>query len=419
MRVGLRRLGRVLAAAALATGASLVVLGGTAGAAEFTVTNTADDGSNTSLRDVIENQATNDGDVVILTAGATYTLSTTICSDLDTAADITIRSSSTTQNATIIQNCNNSDVNVIDAGDEDLSLTVQNVNITGGSSSEDGGAINVDADLTLIRSRVFGNTTGDDGGALDVPGDALIISSTIDGNCAEDDAGALQLGGDYAVLINSTVTNNTSSENAAIEAGQGGVNLVYSDVVANIHENEVDCGAPNDESLSADDAEDGDEVPVPDPDDLEVGPVATNQPANILVGVNGLDAFGSVVALPIDNDDPPDEFNCEFQDGGTTDSHGYNFSDDDSCGFTGTGDRENAGDPGLGTLADNGGPTPTLLPAATSPLVNFIPLAACSGGDALAEQAITEDQRGIARPQDVGCEIGSVELEALVVAFTG
>ena len=419
MRVSLRRLGRVLAVTALAIGGSLVVLGGTAGAAEFTVASTADGGVGSgSLRDVIENDATTDGDVVILTAGATYVLSSGQCSDLDLAADITIQSSSTTQNATIQQDCDGEEV--IDG--DGSSLVVQNVDITGGNDEGDGGAIGQVVDLTVIRSRIYGNATGSDGGALHVEGDALIVSSTIDGNCAEDDGGAMDIDGDFATFINSTVTNNISDDQGAIDSDGIGLNFVYTDVVANIHEDNVDCGAPDELSVN-DEPEELELVAAAQAADAaEVEPLDTNEPANVGYGAGGIDAFGTVIALPIDNDDPSNPFNCGPTDGAAThDSKGYNYSDDDTCGFTNValGDRENQGDPGLGALADNGGPTPTLLPAGTSPLVNFIPLAACSGGDDLADQAVTDDQRGIARPQDIGCEVGSVELEALVVAFTG
>ena len=114
--------------------------------------------------------------------------------------------------------------------------------------------------------------------------------------------------------------------------------------------------------------------------------------------------------------------NCEV-DLNPTVSSGYNFSDDDTCGFTNvaTGDRENAGDPGVGALADNGGPTQTMLPSSASPLLNFIPISACGSGDTLAGFAVTTDQRGITRRQETGCEIGSVEVQGvvLVVRFTG
>jgi hypothetical protein len=64
-------------------------------------------------------------------------------------------------------------------------------------------------------------------------------------------------------------------------------------------------------------------------------------------------------------------------------------------------------------LAGNGGPTRTLLPQSGSPLINAIPVVGCSGGNTLAGSTVTTDQRGITRPQEGGCEIGSVELEVV------
>jgi hypothetical protein len=114
-----------------------------------------------------------------------------------------------------------------------------------------------------------------------------------------------------------------------------------------------------------------------------------------------INSFGSVVAEPLSST------NCAG--GGTTNSSGYNFSDDASCNFSGTGDRQSAGSPGLGALAANGGPTMTQLPQAGSPLLDAIPGSSCQAD--LAE-GTTTDQRGVTRPQGSGCDIGSVEVEA-------
>ena len=88
---------------------------------------------------------------------------------------------------------------------------------------------------------------------------------------------------------------------------------------------------------------------------------------------------------------------------GATTSLGYNVVDDASCALTGPHDTVTTADPLLGPLTDNGGPTPTRLPAAGSPLVDAIPTTVtnlCNG----------TDQRGISRPQGPGCDIGSVEV---------
>jgi hypothetical protein len=57
------------------------------------------------------------------------------------------------------------------------------------------------------------------------------------------------------------------------------------------------------------------------------------------------------------------------------------------------------GDPALGALADNGGPTQTMRPLPGSPVIDAI---ACTDAPAT-------DQRGVPRPQFVQCDIGAVE----------
>jgi hypothetical protein len=88
--------------------------------------------------------------------------------------------------------------------------------------------------------------------------------------------------------------------------------------------------------------------------------------------------------------------NC---DAVTLSESAYAYVTDDSCGTTAR------PDPQLGALADNGGPTLTMLSAATSLLLDWVPTPDC-----LAH--VTIDQRGIARPQGTACDIGAVEREA-------
>jgi hypothetical protein len=110
--------------------------------------------------------------------------------------------------------------------------------------------------------------------------------------------------------------------------------------------------------------------------------IARNSAANVgnLVTAT-LESFASVVAGQAGG------ANCFAEN---TASHGYNFSDDDTCGFSDHTDRQDAGDPQLGPLADNGGPTRTSV------------------------VDITADQRGVTRPQGPGCDVGAVEVEVLI-----
>jgi CSLREA domain-containing protein len=94
---------------------------------------------------------------------------------------------------------------------------------------------------------------------------------------------------------------------------------------------------------------------------------------------------------------------------GTLDSLGYNLVEHtNSCVIIGNiGKDIYSIDPNLGPLGANGGPTATHLPLPGSPVLD--------SGNALCEEtdgsAMTEDQRGFARPAGSFCDTGSVEVQ--------
>ncbi len=265
-------------------------------------------------------------------------------------------------------------------------LTVRNLTITGGHASNNGGGIFAAGPLTLINASITGNRANATGGGTASDGPTSITGSTIRSNVSgaggagvstgpmahtlrvTDSTVAENIGGGIATpgndpqasvtVVNSTITENTRAGLGAGIFSSGSITLVYSTVVGNI--------------------------------------------ANTAFGnidTQTLETFGSVIARNGDTG------NCLAN----TTSHGYNFSDDDSCGLTAPTDRQDAGEPMLGPLADNGGPTPTLLPQPGSPLIDAIPPTSCQSDGAAG---ITTDQRGVARPQGAGCDIGAVEVEA-------
>jgi fibronectin-binding autotransporter adhesin len=85
---------------------------------------------------------------------------------------------------------------------------------------------------------------------------------------------------------------------------------------------------------------------------------------------------------------------------GTILDGGHNLSSDASCFLTAPGSRNNI-DPLLGTLGNHGGPTPTFLLLPTSPAID-------AGKSAASPPT---DQRGVARPVGVRCDIGAVEVQ--------
>jgi hypothetical protein len=228
------------------------------------------------------------------------------------------------------------------------SVTATSSTIIGGGSNGDG--ISSGGSVTLMDSMI--PSSGSDGISNDGP--VVLTNSTIAQNASD----GVSSGGSVT-LTNSTITGNHDNGISG-----GAVTLVYSDVVGN-------AAATSDNNISA----------------------------------SSLTTFGSVVTGAGAGNQ-----NCAI--GGTKTSHGSNFSDDTSCGFTATGDTQGSGNnPHLGALAANGGPTQTLLPQTGSPLIDAIPTANCQSDGA---SGVTTDQRGITRPQGAGCDIGSVEIAVTV-----
>ena len=93
-------------------------------------------------------------------------------------------------------------------------------------------------------------------------------------------------------------------------------------------------------------------------------------------------------------------FLLDFQDGiyGTIGTDTNNLADDGTCGSA------TNGNPNLGPLANNGGPTPTHALLEGSDAIDTADAGICA-----ASPVDGEDQRGVSRPQGGGCDIGAYE----------
>jgi len=92
-------------------------------------------------------------------------------------------------------------------------------------------------------------------------------------------------------------------------------------------------------------------------------------------------------------------------------SNGYNLSDDSSCNFHNSGDRNNI-DPKLGTLGSYGGPTQTIPLLSGSPAIDAGNPSGCTDGQG---HLLTTDQRGQPRPDKedkLGCDMGAYERQS-------
>jgi hypothetical protein len=297
---------------------------------------------------------TSAGDITVSNSTITGNESTGGGGGVSTSGNVTVTNSMITANKTEKSGAG------VSAG---LTLTVSGSTISGNSSGGiglgfGGSGLFAPGAITITNSTISDNgpTEGPGGGVLGGAGGVTATNSTFTLNDAETGGAAISTPGTVS-LTNSTVSGNTGSGTVGAVSGTAGVNLVYSTIVSNTSGTSANITAPSRTS------------------------------------------FGSVVALPLGGGT-----NCSA---GTTTSNGWNFSDDTSCGFTNTtsGDNQN-GNPGLGPLADNGGPTQTHMPARPGPLVDAIPTESCQADGAAG---ITTDQRGVTRPQGPGCDIGAVE----------
>jgi len=250
-----------------------------------------------------------------------------------------------------------------------VSVTANTMATNAGDFWQGGGGIynGNGATLSLIDSTVSGNNARWSGGGIYsfFNTTTTIVRSTISGNTSNDVGGGIRSLGNVTIT-NSTISGNTATgwHGGAIFQTDGNITITNSTIANNI------------------------------------GPDWA--PSAIFIGQFG---GGFVPTLTLTNTIIAGNhwYACEKFASGTTGnvvSGGHNFVQDASCSPDAS--DQLGGDAGIGPLADNGGPTQThaLLPG--SPAID--------AADAAASPAI--DQRGIARPQGAGYDIGAFERAA-------
>jgi hypothetical protein len=252
----------------------------------------------------------------------------------------------------------------------------------GGGFGGNGGAIALPiGSLTISSSTISGNTTGaggaggfygpgGDGGGIDSEGALSATRDTLSGNGAGDGdqegtGGGINSSADASMparIVDSTIAGNVTPDGAGagLQVDNGKVALVASTVAHNSSVGSSSSGSG-----------------------IGIAAGYTLTEGDSLVASNGA-------------------ANCTAS-GGTLTSLGHNLSfPDQTCA------HEVAGDPKLGPLNANGGPTRTMAPAAGSPAIN--------AGSAFG---LTIDQRGFPRPYGFaptgdGSDIGAFERQGPV-----
>ncbi len=397
--------------------AGLVVVASPAQAATFTVTNTNDSGAGSLRQALADAEAAGAGDHVIdVTVTGTVVLASSL--SYNNAGNITIKGNGLVLNAS-------ASGAAIDFFGNTEQAVLEDLAVEGGSSFAIGYSASAGIELHRVTVR-DAQLTAAGGAGVFTQGPALIVDSVLSGNDVLTDGMSYPNGGAIFALEGVTVRNSTFVDNTA--ARDGGaiyapwVNIENSTFVGNVagQDNPSDHGwggairlsAPGKPSVFRYSTFVGNETP---PWNATLGGAG----ASIYGGGDGADLTfeGNVMAGPVgtpncagvstESGNMPASLvtnnNYAWQDGNMGVANGVNF-----CGFddpTDTMSGAPADDPGLMSLADNGGLTPTALPAFDSPLIDAIaPGGLCAG----------TDQRGAAytRPwtSSPNCDIGAVEV---------
>ena len=256
-------------------------------------------------------------------------------------------------------------------------LTVTNSVFTSNSTTSSGGGIYNDGTLTVTNSTFSGNNGVNGGGIANWNlGTAMVTNSVFSGNGADGYGGGV-----FTWSATTTLTNNTFSGNTAASGGG-----VYAWNGATVH--------ITNSTFSGNSASQGGGI---------FG-ISTITVTNSTLSGNSATAGGGAIQASVTarNTIIANSVSSRNCNGALTDGSGnlqFGGTVANSCGAT-----IPTGDPKLGALADNGGPTLTMALGPGSAALD-------AGDDSVCAAAPVNnlDQRGVARPQGPRCDIGAFE----------
>jgi len=374
---------------------------------------------------VDEANATQELDTIVLPAG-TYSLTldsgasdgdddANAGDDLDVTEDVLIRAQTTDDpSATVIVNPVAGGLpHSIEVLGSETGLTLQDVTVTGTgvgvqnegslelldcrvSGNAVSGVRNSGGTVSITRCEIVGNgdeTTVTAGGVTNLDGVVTLRESTVAenlGNAAGGVESSASSGEAVLIVVNSTIADNEAADATLFLPGGGSA-----------------ISPSGGGGISQSESTDGTAIAV-----LRNVTIAGNGSED---GGGGVRVEGGSFSLANSVIDGNATLGAGPDCLGSIASDGYVVLGSASdCAFaSGSTDRVGEADNQLGPLADNGGPTRTLAPAATSPLVDAGDPDGCEDVGIFGDPPmLDEDQRGFPRPEspDGRCDIGAVEL---------
>jgi hypothetical protein len=270
-------------------------------------------------------------------------------------------------------------------------VRIENSVAEGTSSGNGGGAIYSLGTLRIDRSHIAGNEAKRLGGALLVGGTVTVRDTSFTANKATVGGAIWQTNPSTLTLENVSFISNRV-EQLVLLPRQGGAIYTFGNFSAintTFAFNVADTGGG-----------------------LYAATGSSNSLVNVTMYANRADIGGAIFnessSITLRNTvadysrnrlNTASSLNCD-SNGANTTSGGHNVISDNSCFIApAAGDQLNV-NPQLAGLADNGGPTLTVMPLAGSPVIN-------NGNNCPAT-----DQRGATRPFGLACDVGAVEFGA-------
>ncbi|MGB5545951.1 MAG: right-handed parallel beta-helix repeat-containing protein [Polyangiales bacterium] len=263
----------------------------------------------------------------------------------------------------------------------DTTAELRGMTITRGKSSVGAGVfIGAGADVTLTGCSIVECTADDFGtsAGIQVSERALLtlIASTISRNVAFAGGGISVGNGATADVLRSTISGNVAQDSVSGGISVAGRLTVTNSTLSGNSPGAIAVGPDSSTTLTSTTI-----------DGVEPG---SGVPTIFIVGAGALTMVNSVLSGSCDSD--------------VVVSGGHNIeSPGDTCGLGGVGDAVgvSASQLNLGALQQKGGPTQTHEPASGSVAIDAIDPGDCE---------VEDDQRGVARPQAAGCDVGAVEV---------
>ena len=333
----------------------------------------------------------NTGDVQVFFNNATTTLNSLIITKGNYPNGGAIRNYDT-GNLTIVNSTLSGNFSTNLAGGilNEGTLAITNSTLSGNSSTNIAGAIYNYGTLSVTNSTFSGNSSGAVGGIFNVtstgypyPGILTVINSTFSSNSSAN-SGAIQNAGTQMTIKNSTFSGNSSSGTS----GGGGISNFGPATVVN------STFSGNSSAYNGGAIMNANKYIITITNSTLSGNSAGGNTGGGIYNTGTLNYKNTIVA------NSPSGGDCYNVGGyGTIGTNTNNLVEDGACSAS------LSGDPGLGALADNGGPTQTMALNTGSKAINAG--ATCSGAPVNGL-----DQREFSR-KDGSCDIGAYEYGAI------